>query len=67
MVRLIIQYQRPLAFPRKAVLDGGFGVDIGGVDVLNADVPLLDGVGGVDNARVGNLGIGRPREITYCI
>ena len=58
---LIIQYQCPLAFPCKAVLDGGLGVDISGMDVLNADVPLLNGVGSVDNARVGNLRINRQK------
>jgi hypothetical protein len=58
VVCLIIQNQRPLAFPIKAVLNGGFGIDIGGMDVLNADVPLLNGVGGIDNPGIGNLGIG---------
>ena len=59
MVGFIVQYQSPLTFPYKAVLNGGFGVDIGGVDVLDADVAFLNGVGGIDNAGIGNLRIGR--------
>jgi len=61
VVSLIIQYQRPLAFPCQAVLDGGLGVDISGMDVLNADAPLLNSVGSVDNAGVGNLRISRQK------
>jgi hypothetical protein len=55
VVSLIVQYQSPLAFPCQAVLNGRLGVDIGGMNVLDADVTLLNGVGSVNNAGVFNL------------
>lgn len=40
MVSFVVQYQGPLTFSYKAVLNGGLSVGIGGVDVLDTDVPL---------------------------